>query len=96
MTRSQLREAWETYDIVWWNCFDFAIRLAYMLIPDETTGLLGNIQMAIWTSRMHYTYEAHERTRRRSWWETNRIIPFVLGNVLTAVAAAANPATAIT
>ncbi|CEN59992.1 hypothetical protein ASPCAL02433 [Aspergillus calidoustus] len=67
-----------------------------MLIPDEPTGLLGNLQMAIWASRMHYTYEAHERTRRRSWWETNRIIPFVLGNGLTAVAAAANPATAIT
>ncbi|KAL3452711.1 hypothetical protein BJX65DRAFT_302620 [Aspergillus insuetus] len=32
-----LKNAWQTYDPVWWNSFDFAIRLAYLLIHEETS-----------------------------------------------------------
>jgi uncharacterized membrane protein len=32
-----LKNAWQTYDPVWWNSFDYAIRLAYLLIHDETS-----------------------------------------------------------
>ncbi|KAL3482783.1 hypothetical protein BJX62DRAFT_245531 [Aspergillus germanicus] len=32
-----LKSAWQAYDPVWWNSFDFANRLAYLLVHDESS-----------------------------------------------------------
>lgn len=51
-----LRAAWDAYDTVWWNGFDFATRLACMILPgDEPKRRLKHIIMTVCWSRVSHS-----------------------------------------
>ncbi|EHA28430.1 hypothetical protein ASPNIDRAFT_43261 [Aspergillus niger ATCC 1015] len=48
-----LRKAWGRYDTIWWNCSDFTIRLACMILPDpDHKQLLRRLLLFICDSRL--------------------------------------------
>ncbi|KAL2826618.1 hypothetical protein BDW59DRAFT_160808 [Aspergillus cavernicola] len=67
-----LYQRWTVYDVVWWNCFDFAIRLAYMLMHDDydSTVLLRKLLHDMCLSRIQDVYRVIDNnpyTRFNSW-----------------------------
>ncbi|GKZ21692.1 hypothetical protein AbraIFM66951_002355 [Aspergillus brasiliensis] len=50
---NSLRKAWGRYDTIWWNCSDFAIRLACMILPDlDQKELLRRLLLSVCESRL--------------------------------------------
>ncbi|PWY74838.1 hypothetical protein BO83DRAFT_407726 [Aspergillus eucalypticola CBS 122712] len=48
-----LRTAWGRYDSIWWNCSDFTIRLACMILPDpEEKDILRRLLLFVCVSRL--------------------------------------------
>lgn len=74
-----LREAWVVYDAVWWNCFDFAIRLAFMLMyDDEASGnLLRHSLSTMFSSRIQYALGATNRGLLGALYRWTRDMPWL-------------------
>jgi hypothetical protein len=54
-----LRASWTEYDTVWWNCFDFSIRLGCVILSeDEAKENLARLLVEIWHSRIDYFDQA--------------------------------------
>ncbi|GLB01961.1 hypothetical protein AtubIFM57258_000372 [Aspergillus tubingensis] len=48
-----LRAAWGRYDPIWWNCSDFTIRLACMILPDpDEKDILRRLLLFVCASRL--------------------------------------------
>ncbi|OJZ82328.1 hypothetical protein ASPFODRAFT_222127 [Aspergillus luchuensis CBS 106.47] len=67
-----LRTAWGTYDPIWWNCSDFTIRLAYMILPDpDEKDILRRLLLFVCASRLQTLEfaidESHKRMFLSSW-----------------------------
>lgn len=55
-----LRAAWPVYNVVWWNSYDFAIRLAYLLVGNRGRRKLHNIRSRIEMIRAREVRDAEE------------------------------------
>ncbi|PYH37067.1 uncharacterized protein BO87DRAFT_404749 [Aspergillus neoniger CBS 115656] len=67
-----LRTAWGCYDPIWWNCSDFTIRLACMILPDpDEKDILRRLLLFVCASRLQTLEfaidELHTRIFLSSW-----------------------------
>lgn len=72
-----LRAAWPVYNEVWWNSYDFAIRLAYLLVCPDDRDKLRNIRQRIEIIRVIEVRTA-EKTIRKRWFFAG----FIVGSIL--------------
>ena len=67
-----LRKAWGRYDTIWWNCSDFTIRLACMILPDpDHKQLLRRLLLFVCDSRLwalkYAINKSHGRMFKTGW-----------------------------